>query len=250
MIDLLYRLLVFPLRWLNVAVRALSASTHRVQYHAEGLLRSSAEWFDHQLDAQWQWPRLGKVGFLERGVLTALAIPPGGSVLDLCCGDGFYARHFYASRASRIVAVDGNREALHHARRFNNAPNISYQYCDITAGIPPGPFDAVAWNAAIHHFSRDDSQAILRRVSAALAPEGVLCGETMADPNTTYEYARQTFAGAEELAELLASVFAHVLVKTTYTSDRVNLYFFAGQTATSLPCDPGRDDLVIVSSAG
>ncbi len=248
MTDLLYRIFVVPVRRMNLAVRAVSASTHHLQHRAEGLLRGSAEWFDHQLDAQWQWPRLGHGAFLERGVLTALAVPPGGSVLDLCCGDGFYARHFYAPRASRVVAIDANREALRHAQRFNAAPNVSYQYCDITTGIPDGPFNTVAWSAAIDHFTREQAHAILLRVSDKLTPDGVLCGHAVGEPNVSYQYLRQTFRGAEELASLLASVFEQVLVKTTHESDRVNLYFFAGDAATSLPFDPGREDVVIVAA--
>lgn len=249
MTNCLYRLVVFPLRWLNSGLRTLSASMHRLQYRAEGLLRGPSEWFDHQLDAQWQWPRLGHTGFLERGVLTALAMPPGGSVLDLCCGDGFYTRHFYAPRSSYVTAVDANREALQHAQRFNAAPNVAYGYCDITVGIPEGPFDSIAWNTAIHHFSREASKTILRRIADALAPEGVLSGYTVAEPNTTYEYARQSFTGAVELAELLGSVFSHVLVKRTQDSGRVNLYFYAGGTATCLPFDPEREDVVIVAAS-
>jgi 2-polyprenyl-3-methyl-5-hydroxy-6-metoxy-1,4-benzoquinol methylase len=245
MSSVLYRLFVIPVRWLNWAVRSLSASTHRFQYGVEGLLQSSSEWFDHELDVHWQWPRLGKGGFLERGVLTALTIRPGGTVLDLCCGDGFYARHFFARRAARVLAVDSNRAALEHARRFNAAPNVSYQYCDVTIDIPPGPFDTVAWNAAIEHFTREESHAILLRVSAALAPGGSLCGHAVADPQSTYRYARQTFTGAEELAGLLGTVFPHVLVRTTCEPDRVNLYFFAGHTATCQPLDAARDDVVV-----
>jgi SAM-dependent methyltransferase len=246
MSDLLYRLLVEPVRWLNRAVRSLSAGLHHFQYKLEGGLRPSAEWFDHQLDAQWQWPRLGRSGFLERGVLSSLALRPAGSVLELCCGDGFNTRHFYAPRVARVVAVDANGEALRHARRFNQAPNITYELCDITRSIPAGPFDNVIWDTAIHHFTREEAVAILSRVREALVPEGTLSGHTVIEPGSTYAYARQAFTGADDLADLLAQVFPHVLVRTAPDPARLNLYFFAGLQARSLPFDPGRDDVVVV----
>lgn len=248
--GLLRYLLVVPLRWLNLAVRSLAAATHWLQYKVEGVIQPAPEWFDHELDAQWQWPRRGQAGFLERGVLASLTLPPAATVLDLCCGDGYYARRFYSSRVARVLAVDGNRDALRHARWFNSAPNISYRYCDITRGLPPGPFDAVVWNTAIHHFSRADAEAILTRIAVALRPGGPLVGHTVIEPGSHYRYARQSFSDAEDLAHLLHSAFSHVCVRTTPQAGRLNLYFFAGATPTALPFDPQREDVVVLSAEG
>jgi hypothetical protein len=56
----LYRLFVPPLRALNARLRQLTAATHHLQYKVAGFLRPSAEWFDHENDAKWQWaPRGG-----------------------------------------------------------------------------------------------------------------------------------------------------------------------------------------------
>jgi SAM-dependent methyltransferase len=243
----LYPLFVTPLRRLNQAVRRLSALTHKFQYKAEGALSTSSEWFDHYVDAYWQWPRLGRGGFIERGVMSALAVQSAGSVLELCCGDGYYARHFFAPRASRVLAVDADRSALRHARRFNSAPNVVYDYCDITRGLPAGPFDTVVWNTAIHHFTPDQAQAILGEIATGLVPDGVLVGHTVIEPGS-YEYARQTFADADDLARLLGSAFPHVCVRTTQEPQRVNLYFFAGLTPTASPFYSGRNDVSVLPS--
>lgn len=249
MTDGLYRLLVGPVRWLNQVIRGFSALTHAFQYKLEGALRPSAEWFDHNLDAQWQWPRLGRSGFLERGVLSSLALRPQATVLELCCGDGFNARHFYAPRAARIVAVDANSEALRHARRFNSAPNISYQACDITLGLPAGPFDNVVWDTAIHHFTRTDALVILRHVAEVLTPDGCLSGHTVIEHGSTYPYALQAFTDAGDLAALLNEVFPYVVIRTTTDPGRVNLYFFAARDRRALPFDPAREDTVALSQA-
>ncbi len=248
--ELLRYLLVVPLRWLNLAVRSLAAATHCLQYRVEGVVQPAPEWFDHQLDAQWQWPRRGQAGFLERGVLASLTLQPTATVLDLCCGDGYYARHFYSPRAARVVAVDANRDALRHAQWFNASPNVSYQYCDISRDLPGGPFDAVVWNTAIHHFSRKDAQAILARIAAVLRPGGALAGHTVIEPESRYRFARQTFSDAEDLAQLLHSAFPYVCVRTTAQPGRLNLYFFAADTPEALPFDPRRHDVVVLPADG
>jgi SAM-dependent methyltransferase len=247
MADVLHRLVVGPVRRLNHVIRALSAMTHHFQYKLEGALRSSAEWFDHHMDAQWQWPRRGRSGFLERGVLSSLALHPSGSVLELCCGDGFNTRHFYAPRVARIIAVDANDEALRHARRFNSASNVSYQRCDITRDLPPGPFDNVVWDTAIHHFTRGEAVAILGRIGAVLNPNGTLSGHTVIEPGSTYPYAHQAFTDANDLARLLGEVFPYVLVRSTPDAQRLNLYFFAGTGPRSLPFDSARDDTLVIA---
>ena len=181
-------------------------------------------------------------------MLSSLTLEPSASLLELACGDGFYARHFYARRAARVLAVDANRSALRHARRFNRAPNVAYEYWDITRGLPAGPFDAVVWNTAIHHFTREQAHEILVRIADVLAPEGTLSGHTVIEPGSTYDYARQNFSDAEDLAQLLREVFPHVCVRTTPEAGRLNLYFFAGVTPTALPFDPLREDVVVLSA--
>jgi SAM-dependent methyltransferase len=244
MTDSLYRWLVGWLRLLGRGVRGMSAGLHHLQYKVEGALRPSAEWFDHQIDAQWQWPRRGRGSFVERGVLSALTIRPGAAVLELCCGDGFSTRHFYAPRAGRVVAVDANPEALRHARRFNPAPNVEYRRCDILRELPEGPFDNVVWDTAIHHFTRAEAEAILARIALALRPGGTLSGHTVIEPGSGYRFARQAFADAEDLATLIGSAFRHVCVRTTQEPHRTNLYFFAGEGPQSMPFDADRDDVV------
>src|SRR5580692_10395234 len=81
-----YHLAVPVVRAFNAALRALTSATHHLQYKVEGFLRPSAEWFDHEIDVQWQWVARQRSMFLERGVLNTLAIRPGAAILDACCG--------------------------------------------------------------------------------------------------------------------------------------------------------------------
>jgi SAM-dependent methyltransferase len=234
----LYVMFVMPLRSLNARLRALSAVLHRLQYKIEGLL-GPAEWFDHEIDVQWQWAARQRPMFLERGVLNMLAISPGARVLEICCGDGFYAHRFYAGRAANVLAVDRDASALSHARRFHARDNVEYRVCNIVNGIPEGPFDNVIWDSAIHHFTARQVTSILGSVHRCLVPGGVLSGYTEIAPNEEYAYARMHFTDPEQLAELLAGAFEHVAVLETPDALRRNLYFFASDAPEALPFASG-----------
>jgi SAM-dependent methyltransferase len=234
-----YSLIVPAVRALNATLRALTSTTHHLQYKVEGFLRPSAEWFDHEIDVQWQWVARQSSMFLERGVLNTLAMRPGAEVLELCCGDGFNTHRFYAGRAAHVLAVDHDEQALRHARRLHGRPNVHYSRCDISQGLPEGPYDNIVWDSAIHHFSEAEVHAILRFAHARLRPGGVLSGYTIIEPGAAYAYARTIFAKPEDLAELLQHEFPHVTVLQTPDALRQNLYFFASDAIESLPFGPG-----------
>jgi hypothetical protein len=84
----------------------------------------------------------------------------------------------------------------------------------------------------------------LARIAAVLRPGGALLGHSVIEPGSTYAYARQGFADAEDLASLLASAFPHVCARTTRDSLRLNVCFFAGTGPEALPFDAGRDDVI------
>ncbi len=70
-----------------------------------------------------------------------------------------------------------------------------------------------------------------------LTPEGTLSGHTVIEPGSHYVYQLQSFSDAPDLAELLATVFPHVCVRTTTDPLRTDLFFFAGLTPQALPFD-------------
>jgi SAM-dependent methyltransferase len=244
-----YKLLVPALRRCNAVLRAVAAGSHRLQYKVEGFLRPSAEWFDHEIDVYWQWTARRRSMFLERGVLNTLAIRPGAEVLEICCGDGFNAQRFYAERGAHVLAVDHNREALAHARRFHARANVEYRACDILHGLPEGPFDNVIWDAAMHHFTLSEVAVILASAHRSLAPGGVLSGYTVIEPDKDYAYARLHFESPEELTDVLAGEFAHVSVLETPDPMRRNLYFFASDVVSALPFAEGIRQLARSPSA-
>lgn len=235
----------------NRLLRGLSAAGHRLQFVRQWRLGAKApESFDPFIDLYWRWGESGNPMSWERGIFGLLAMKPGCRQLDLCCGEGFYTRRFYAGRAGAIVAMDRNPKAIAHARRNFAAPNIHYVQGDIRSEMPEGPFDNVSWDAGIEYFAADEINGILRQIRIRLAPGGILSGysiSTAGGENAVRHAIGQKFAVAsrEALGQLLAQHFANVVILRTRHADsqedRVNHYFFASDAM--LPLAQGWPDL-------
>jgi hypothetical protein len=244
-----YRLIVPPIRAVNRVVRALSSLSHQFQLRVEGVLRPHSEWFDHYVDSNWQWSATGRSSFVERGVFSNLVIRPGAQVLELCSGDGFNTKHFYSGRATRVVGVDANAEAVAHAKRMNSADNVSYELCDIRETLPDGPFDNVVWDSALHHFTPQETGKVLALLKQRMAPAAVLSGYTEVE-DIEYEFRKVDFRDKSDVAELLGRAFKHVMVVETPDPERTNLYFFASDSRERLPLDQYNPSVLVRNGAG
>src|SRR5207247_277134 len=127
------------------------------------------EHFDHYIDLYYQWRASRNAMWVERGVFGSLALT-GGDVLELACGDGFNAKHFYSARGRRMVACDFDPKAIRTARRKNSAPNVEFILADIRSDMPRGTFDNVVWDAAIEHFTPSEIDLVLGEIKQRMAP--------------------------------------------------------------------------------
>ena len=125
------RLLVSFLKGINWLMRILVGWTHYAQYAVQWGIKPRPEWFDHFLDQYWQWAATNNSLWVERGVFSRLVLKENSRMLEICCGDGFNARHFYSTRAKSIIALDFDEDAIPHAKRYNSAPNITFIKQDI-----------------------------------------------------------------------------------------------------------------------
>jgi SAM-dependent methyltransferase len=229
----LRRLLVSFLKGLNYLVRKFSAFTHFAQYIVQWGIDPRPEWFDHYLDQHWQWSATNSGLFVERGVFSRLVIKQNARMLEICCGDGFNARHFYSSKAASIIAIDFDDDAIPHARRYNSSSNIVYLQQDIRDGLPPGPFDNIVWDAAIEHFTEVEIAKIMSEIIEILRSDGILSGYTIVEAidgrkgNALHEY---EFKDKEDLRRFFTPHFKFVRVWETIYPTRHNLYFVASQT--------------------
>lgn len=225
-------LAVILLELLNSFMRKLTALTHYVQYAVQWGWNPRPEWFDHFLDQHWQWSATNNALWVERGVFSRMLLKPNARMLEICCGDGFNARHFYSTAVSSIVALDFDKDAIPHAKRYNSAPNITYLQKDIREGLPPGPFDNIVWDAAIEHFTEREIDRLLKEIVGLLGATGILSGYTLTvrddgkKSNALHEY---EFKDKEDLRRFFTPHFANVRVWETIYPTRHNLYFAASQ---------------------
>jgi len=226
------RLLISFLKALNFLVRKLSAATHFAQFAVQWGFAPRPEWFDHYLDQHWQFSAKNNGLWVERGVFSRMVMKPNARVLEICCGDGFNARHFYSSKAKSIIALDFDKDAIPHAKRFNQTPNIHYTLQDIRQGLPPGPFDNIIWDAAIEHFTEAEIDQIMGQLVERLGSDGILSGYTLIEAadgrksNALHEY---EFKSKEDLRRFFTPHFKFVKVWDTIYPSRHNLYFVASQ---------------------
>jgi ubiquinone/menaquinone biosynthesis C-methylase UbiE len=85
-------------------------------------------------------------------------------MLEICCGDGFNARHFYSSAASSIIALDFDKDAIPHAKRFNSAPNITYVQQDIRDGLERAIRDGSFDKLFQQYFGQSNESLVIVRV--------------------------------------------------------------------------------------
>lgn len=241
-------------KFVNRTLRATAAQTHKLQFKIEwGGVKHPPEWFDHFIDQYWRWKRSSNPMSWERGIFGLMAMKPGCRVLDLCCGGGFFAHHFFSTRASKVISVDFDPAATKHAKRYFHAPNVEYHCADIRTDMPKGEFDNVVWDAAIEHFTEEEMDGILNNIKQRLTPNGVLNGYTnVARPDgISHADHEHEFASREELATLLQRYFKNALIISTDYKDefetRGNLYFFASDDA--VPFDPNWGNFLRTSSA-
>ena len=225
---------------LNRAVRNFSARTHHFQHLVEWGSPPNPEWYDHFIDQHWGWSKFGTSMSWERGIFSSLALKKNGNALELCCGDGFNAYHFYAIHLNSIVSVDFDKNAIHHAQNNFKNTKITYQVCDIRADIPDGKFDNIIWDAAIEHFTEDEIFKIMSLIKGRLTEDGIISGYTITsklDGQKMHHDHEYEFSSKEDLLRFLSPHFKRVKIFETDYSDRHNLYFYASNRAP-LPFDP------------
>lgn len=179
---------------------------------------------------QWRWAdeaphffdhRIGSFGFAAgklhgfgfvRGFFAAELVHDGDRVLDIGCGDGFFARCFFAARGASVDAIDIEPSAIEHAERHNASPQIRYRLQDAVAEpFPSDLYDVVVWDGALGHFSPETTDRMLAKIRSVLADGGAFVGsESLGFQGDDH---LQFFHSVDELAEVLGRHFPHVHVR-------------------------------------
>ncbi len=219
------------LKRFNHIFRKVTSKLHSLQMKVEWEMQGMPvpEWFDHYLDMYYQWEKTRNPLWLERGIFSSLAINKNGSVLELCCGDGFNAKYFYSIKAKSILSVDFDKNSIAHAQKYNKVENVTFQLADIRHRMPEGIFDTIIWDAAIEHFTELEIDALMKNIKLRLTHEGVLSGYTIVRRQKTQAFVHHEyeFKSKEDLMQFLTPYFQNVKVFETIYPSRHNLYFWA-----------------------
>src|SRR6266496_364931 len=115
--------------------------------------------------------------FFYRGFFNSELIRSGDHVLDIGCGDGFFSRRFFATKAELVDAIDIDAAAIAAAKRCNKAINVSYHLMDaVNTQFPGTKYDVVVWDGALGHFPAEAMETVLRKILRCLPPDGVFGG--------------------------------------------------------------------------
>lgn len=102
---------------------------------------------------------------------TAL-LPPGGRVLDLCCGTGYDCQRF-RSLGFEVIGIDLSEECLRIAREHN--PDIPFYQGDMLEDYSHiGQVDGISVYAGLVHIENRDLPTAFARMAQVLRPGGLL----------------------------------------------------------------------------
>ena len=196
------------------------------QFYDQAIHQGKKPWYDHRYD--WlagpeRWTRW------ERAVYGGRYIRPTDKVLDLCCGDGFFA-HLYAQRAAQVIGMDRNGEAIALAQKLYSGDNCHFLCSDAVAESDYGKHDLVTWWDAIEHFTEEEAATIVGKIAISLLGSGGygwLIGSTpMGRGKTTNPEHRREFTTTSELEKFLRRWFDGVETWTSQWDERrIQMYF-------------------------
>lgn len=147
-------------------------------------------------------------------IVAALALPPGGTLLDLACGRGSFGLEVAGRCGARVVGVDFAAVALAAARANASAAGVDATYVlgDLTAtGLADDCVDAVLCVDSVQY--ADPPAAAYDEMRRVLRPGGrvVLTGWEPAD--RADGSVPERIRGVEMAAQLAAAGFTDVRVR-------------------------------------
>ena len=133
---------------------------------------SVGSWREEYADGTWS--RLHRLG--ELGHYSAIAgyygrVKPGGSILDVGCGDGVLQRQLKPHGYSRYLGIDFTPEAVASAADGQDTTTTEFAVADATQYIPERKFDVIIFNECLYYFT--DPMDVLERYSDFLHDDGV-----------------------------------------------------------------------------
>jgi ubiquinone/menaquinone biosynthesis C-methylase UbiE len=118
-------------------------------------------------------------------IIMLLNLPPGSSILDLCCGPGRHALPL-AQQGYRVTGLDQNENFLQQAQSVAEAKGVEVRWLQSDMRTIPfkNEFDAVIniFTSFGYLEDEDEDMRVLQQVQQALKPNGRLLLETVYQP--------------------------------------------------------------------
>lgn len=124
---------------------------------------ASGQWgFLHQIN---EAPRYGVImGYYQ-------CLKPGGSVLDIGCGEGILQQKIHPLSYSSYMGIDISKEAICKAA-INEGETTSFSTEDAREYLPSQLYDVIVFNECMYYF--DDPVSMFERYANCLNPSGIV----------------------------------------------------------------------------
>jgi SAM-dependent methyltransferase len=127
--------------------------------------------YERAARAYWEGTQNHDVGQNHAALLEAIESDPPYTILDLGCGPGRDLSYFQ-SLGHKAVGLEGSKKFVDMARRHSTCEILHQDF--LAMALPEGYFDGVFANASLFHVPRQELPRVLRELSEALKPGGVL----------------------------------------------------------------------------
>ena len=125
--------------------------------------KTAQEWAERGYTEESEEPSLGE--FLS-------LLPPGGRVLDLCCGTGYDCKRLH-ERGYKAVGIDLSGDCIRLAREKN--PGIPFYEADMLTDYSHiGQVAGIICYAGLVHIEHHDLPTAFARMAQVLRPDGFL----------------------------------------------------------------------------
>lgn len=207
--------------WKDIGVKA-----NKLLFDARWQL-SSPSWYDHR----------GHLLDIEKATdnwtlsadLVIRNLPLNGKLLSLCSGDGWYEYNFYSKRASEIICIDINTQAMRLARRIHKKSNIKHILGDILKydySKYKNYFDTVSIRGAIEHFTKQEQAKIFKIAHYVLKPKSSFCGDTPAkiSKNKLLDAHENEFKNKNDILKI-SGIFSKTESYTVVSKERTTIFW-------------------------
>ena len=151
-----------------------------------------------------RWAYMHELAELSRySVIVGYArfLRPGGSILDLGCGEGILQQRLGVESYSAYLGVDISQTAIERARARSDA-STSFACADVATFTPGCRFDVIVFNEVLYYLR--DPVPVMQHYQRFLEPNGIFIVSMFADEHTranwatlerAYDFIDETSAG-------------------------------------------------------